>query len=459
VKSRRSEIHSRVYKIPEIRFQDQRLSSFAGVVILQALFTRLKLKERLLYGFSHLNQRTIIGLHNVTMIVILQLMMGFRRLRDIDRYRDDPMVKRALGMRRLPHVSTISRALARVDESAVLQLRTLQRQLVLDRLLKEELARVTIDFDGSVLSTGRRAEGTAIGYNKKKKGNRSYYPLFCTIAQTAQVFDAYHRPGNVHDSNGAVEFIGDCIHRIRGELGPRAMIESRHDSAFFSDKTVTFLDEEGAQFTISVPFERFPELKEMMERQKKWRRIDEKFSVWEPHWSPKSWPARYRIICVRQKVKKQHKGIVQLGLFEPYQEGYEFSVLVTNKTGSAKAVVAFHKGRGTQERIFAELKSQCQMEYVPVKKLYGNQLYFRSAIMAHNLYRELQMEAEGKRRGMTYRRASFWQFMEPRVIRQYIIQIAGRLTRPGGKLRLTLSGNRVTRHTIERYLKAVRKAA
>jgi hypothetical protein len=45
-----------------------------------------------------------------------------------------------------------------------------------------------MDFDGSVISTGRVAEGTAVGFNKKKKGQRSYYPLFCTIAQTTQVF-------------------------------------------------------------------------------------------------------------------------------------------------------------------------------------------------------------------------------------------------------------------------------
>ena len=53
----------------------------------------------------------------------------------------------------------------------------------------EGLSRVTLDFDGSVQSTGRHAEGTAVGFNKQKKGARSYYPLFCTVAQTAQVLD------------------------------------------------------------------------------------------------------------------------------------------------------------------------------------------------------------------------------------------------------------------------------
>jgi len=63
-------------------------------------------------------------------------------------------------------------------------------------------------------------EGTAVGFNRKKKGARSYYPLFCTIAQTGQVFDVYHRPGNVHDSHEARGFcwivLGCCVRNCRG---------------------------------------------------------------------------------------------------------------------------------------------------------------------------------------------------------------------------------------------------
>ena len=67
--------------------------------------------------------------------------------------------------------------------------------MLLTRLQALKLARLTMDFDGSVISTGRVAEGTAVGFNKKKKGQRSYYPLFCTIAQTAQVLDVLPRAG------------------------------------------------------------------------------------------------------------------------------------------------------------------------------------------------------------------------------------------------------------------------
>jgi len=75
-------------------------------------------------------------------------------------------------------------------------MRQLCREGVLERLILAKFSRLTLDFDGSVLSIqGSSREGTAVGFNRKKKAARSYYPLFCTIAQTGQVFDVYHRPG------------------------------------------------------------------------------------------------------------------------------------------------------------------------------------------------------------------------------------------------------------------------
>jgi hypothetical protein len=97
-----------------------------------------------------------------------------------------------------------------------------------------------VDFDGSVLSTRKHAEGSALGFNKHKKGARSYYPLYCAIAQTGQVFDVLHHSGNVHDSKDAVEFLWLCLDRIREAL-PGVIIEIRMDSAFFSDEMVNRL--------------------------------------------------------------------------------------------------------------------------------------------------------------------------------------------------------------------------
>jgi hypothetical protein len=93
----------------------------------------------------------------------------------------------------------------------------------------------------------------------RRKGSAATTPLFCTIAQTGQALDVWHRPGNVHDSNGARAFILACTRDIKAVL-PRCVIEARMDSAFFSDDIVSMLDSQGVQFTISVPFERFADL-------------------------------------------------------------------------------------------------------------------------------------------------------------------------------------------------------
>lgn len=458
MKLSRAQTHCRVYKMPELFFEDQRLTSFSGTVVLHALFKNMDIRGKLQRCFAHRQKGLVVGFHSVALLLIIHLMLGYRRLRDIDRYREDPLVGRALGLRRLPHVCTVSRMLCRVDAHSVANLQAFNRALVLQRLEQQRLARVTLDFDGSVISSGRYAEGTAIGYNDKKKGARSYYPLFCTVAQSGQVLDAYHRPGNVHDSNGSLVFIGACVAAVRAQL-PGVIVESRKDSAFFSDETVSFLDSQKVEFSISVPFERFSELKEIIESRGAWQRLDSQWSYFELPWSPNCWSKRYRFLFLRHKVKKQRKEPVQLELFVPHEEGYEFKVIVTNKRGKAKAILLFHNGRASQENMFSELKDQCQMDYVPVRRLAGNQWYFLSAVIAHNLFRELHIKSCARDRATTAKRSPLWCFREATTIRQRLLHRAGRLTRPQGRLRLTLSGNDLTRKEFQTYLAALGASA
>ena len=175
MKSRKSEIHSHVHAIPALRFdEEKRLTPYAGIVLFQALFQKLDLKDRLRRCFSHMGEQSIFGCPTVALLLITHLLLGFRRIRGLDYYREDPLIARVLGLTQLPDVSTVSRNLSATDARAVLAYRGLSKELVLNRLVHEELARLTLDFDGSVLSTKRHAEGTAVGYNKIKRGARSY---------------------------------------------------------------------------------------------------------------------------------------------------------------------------------------------------------------------------------------------------------------------------------------------
>ncbi len=453
MKYSRSDIRSQVHKIPELKFEQQSLTSFAGLIVFQQFFASIDLKGQLTRCFQHIRSGKVFGHATIFLQLVVHVLLGYRELRDSCFYRDDPLVRRVLGLNRLPDVSTISRSLKQADKQSVENLRQMLRQMIFERLRILNLHRITLDFDGSVQSTGRFAEGTAVGFNKKKKGARSYYPLFCTIAQTGQVLDFLHRPGNVHDSRGAETFILACIMAIRNVL-PDVRIEVRMDSAFFSDQIITSLYAWGIEFTVSVPFERFSELKCMIEARKRWHRLNRDVTYFETPWKPKSWNQRYRFIFIRTRMKKQYKGAVQLDLFIPYDYGYDFKVIITNKQTRTRSVAAFHDGRGSQEGIFGELKSQCNMGYVPVRTLVGNQVYLLAGLFAHNLTRELQMAATAKTRHTTARRAALWTFAKLDTLRGTLIQRAGRLTRPQGRLTLTISGNRFIKKQLLQYLAA-----
>ena len=74
------------------------------------------------------------------------------------------------------------------------------------------------------------------------------FPLFCTVAQTGQFFDFLHRPGNVHDSNGADEFMLLCFENLRAKI-KGTIFESRMDSAFFSKKVMSVFDDNHVEIT------------------------------------------------------------------------------------------------------------------------------------------------------------------------------------------------------------------
>jgi len=458
MKCSKAAVHRKTHRIPEIKFEDQRLTSFAGLVVVQSLFNRIGLKQQLSGCFRHLRVSPIYGHGVMVLLLVVHLLLGYRRLQELCYYQDDPMVCRVLGLNRLPDVATVSRTLAGMDGQSVEKLRRLSRQRVLEQIRRLELARITLDFDGSVLSTSRFAEGTAVGFNKKKKGQRSYYPLFCTIAQTGQVLDVWHRPGNVHDSNGAKAFILACIREIQAIL-PHCLIEARMDSAFFSDDIVGMLDTQGVEFTISVPFERFTALKAMVENRKRWRHLNGQWSFFETSWKPSSWNDRYRFVFIRSQNRQQYKGAVQLDLFIPYEYGYDFKVIITNKPLSTKKVLTFHNGRGAQEGVFAELKSQTQMDYVPTRRKAGNQVYLLAAVLAHNLNREMQMHCYTQQRNTTEKRAPLWRFEQLGTLRRKLIQRAGRLTKPQGKLTLTMSINPSVKSELLHYLDTLKQAA
>ncbi len=82
------------------------------------------------------------------------------------------------------------------------------------------------------------------------------------------------------------------------------------------------------------------------------------------------------------------------------------------------------------------------------------QLQNFSLTSTHNLTREMQMRSAERSRKSSPQRAAEWIFEGLGTIRRKIIQRAGRLTRPRGRLTLTLGDNQAVEEEIAYYMMA-----
>jgi hypothetical protein len=82
----------------------------------------------------------------------------------------------------------------------------------------------------------------------------------------------------------------------------------------------------------------------------------------------------------------------------------------------------------------------------------GNQVYNLSAVMAHNLSRELQMMTRSILRKTQQKQPALWKFEQLSTLRQRIIHRAGRLIRPQGRLALSMNANTTLQNELLQYL-------
>lgn len=83
MKSGKARVIAKFHNIPTIRFGDQELIFFSGIIVFQHLFKRIALKKRLKRCFSHLKISRTFGHHLVTTLLVIHLIPGFKRLREI----------------------------------------------------------------------------------------------------------------------------------------------------------------------------------------------------------------------------------------------------------------------------------------------------------------------------------------------------------------------------------------
>jgi hypothetical protein len=322
------------------------------------------------------------------------LLLGVERLQHIDFIRSDPLFKRVVRLTRIPHRTKLSTALKQFTSDSLKALAELNSSFVIEKLSALGLHEITVDLDGTVISTKGNPSWAFKGYNPIKRGAKSYFPLTSHIAETGHFLSIVNRPGNSHDSSRALA----VIRTIRSHLAD-FVIRFRADSAFCSPDVINYLLKNQIGFAIKAPFWKLLTLKTAAENRKRWFKISEQWGYFWIQNPIDSFDHNHYVLILRKKLRDPKK-FYQLKLFSPNNGCYEYSAVVTDtKQWNPEELLQFVSGRSAQENSISELKSSFAFDHIPTNQYQANSAYMQISQMAYNLAISMQhdMGLAGKR--------------------------------------------------------------
>lgn len=432
-----SEIHGRINGNLSIEFTDQKLTSFSGLELFNRYFRAIDLKSQIKKVFAGSGIGGDYRVQELVLTFTALWLSGGNRLRHIRYISSDFLIKRVVGVKRMATERTLSRWLKKFTPAALDKLLSLNSGLVLGAIEALELKRITLDFDGTVLSTGDEVENAARGYNPHKRFAKSYYPFLCHVAQTGHFLRVKNRRGNTHDSKGgALSMISDCIRDVQSRLGKKRIIEIRLDSAFFSEKILRFLLKINILYAVKVPLWKWTGLKERINDRERWNVAAKDLSYFTTTLPLKKWKLEIPVIvfrkCITRNPSKPKN--FQLDLFDPGDGIYEYQVIATNQELSASNVMDFYNGRCGMEREIAELKTEYGFANIPTKQFLANSTYQALALLTHSLVKNFQLATnQAPMKKKTSSRTTNYRFESLKSLRFKVIARAGRIVNVAGK--------------------------
>jgi Transposase DDE domain group 1 len=432
VRLSRADFHSACKSFFKIEFASQDITAFGGLELIRRYFRLIELGRTVRSVFARYDLGGDYRAIDMMLVIVVLILVGGRRLDHLNYLCEDPLVKRFCGLLRLPRERSVARWLKRFTHKSLQALVEINSQIVCAAIEKEKLGRLTLDIDGSVITTGASVSWAFRGFNPHHRKDPSYYPILAHLAQTGHILRVKNRPGNVHDSKGAVAFLRALIEDVRMRLGRALPLEFRMDGAFFQRGIIELLERRKASYAIKVPFFKWLGLLPMIRERQRWQVLTEGMGCFELALPIAAWEKTLRVVVYRKPVHHETKKNYQLDLFDPDDGYFEYSAVSTNLTLSASALWDFIAGRGAQEKTFAELKGEWALDVVPTHHYGANSAWQQISILGHNLLRNFQLHTLATPKPRSRKRTYGFFLQSLKTIRFKLIHQPARLVKPQG---------------------------
>lgn len=295
---------------------------------------------------------------------VFQLACGYADQNDADTLRTDPLLKLVCG--RLPESGadlasqpTFSRLDNAPNGPACYRLALALLAVYLQERERTGVPRkILLDVDGTDDPTHGDQEGTAYhGYYRQ----HMYHPLLVFDGETDHLITAVLRPGNAHESRGAIALLKRLVRALRARW-PSVRLELRADSGFAVPALYDYCDQAGIAYTIGlIPNRRLeavaaPLLAEA-QRQQAATGAEKVRLAGEVPYQAGSWPRARRVV---------YKA-------EALAQGPNTRFVVTTRTGPPLAVYDWYVDRGEPELWIKDLKRACFADRLSCHRFVANQ--------------------------------------------------------------------------------------
>lgn len=442
-----------------LRFEATGLTSFAGLELIRRYFRRIGLARLLRRHLGGQGLDGDYGFVGMILVVLGLLITGGRRLHHLAFHQNDTMLKRFCGLKRLPTPRSAGRWLRRFTQAHVERLLRVNEDLVAHAIRRAHLRRLTIDVDGSVVSTGQKVQWAFRGFNPHHRKVPSYYPITAYEAQTGQILRTKNRPGNIHDGKASLVFLREVVGQVRRTIGMRHLLEFRMDGAFFRQDVLSWLEGQGVEYAVRVPFYTWIGLKDLIQQRRRWEQVEPGVHCFGQKLHLEAWGRTLRVVIYRKKVHHHTRKNFQLDLFDPADGHFEYSAIATNKTLNGKNLWSFLNGRGCHEKAYAELKNGFAFDAVPTAHYGANSAWQALSVMAFNLIRGFQVAAGAAERSSTRKRRTLFALQSIQTLRYKWLNRAGTIVRPQGQPTLDVGVTADVKQSFQQMAKHLSGAA
>ena len=390
-------------------FTSEKLTSYSGLTIINDYVNHLGLFKRLDQVFYTVKNNATKYLNvQIFSAIIFANLCGISRLSNIEKFTNDTLVRKLLGIKNKLDDSNIKARLSKLGQAGANNL--LETSLNFSRKLIKKcgLSRITIDCDSTEQTVFGHQEGACKGYNPKNKGKLSYHPLICFLSQMKIVLNTWFRAGSAYTSNGIVEFMKQTIACLPSSV---KTIFFRADSGFFNGNLFDLLENDGHEYLVKAKLTNA--IKQVL-LQQQWESKDSYSAVCEFEYQAYGWSAArkmYAVRIVKEFVEKEFFGNIELIPI------YEYFCYCTNLKGlSATKIHALYGERAESENWIENTKNQLCAGRTITDDFHVNDMLWQLSVMAYNISVLMRYDADHK----------VWK-QEPKTFREWFILVPGKV--------------------------------